>query len=88
MPAIGAWPRRSRSGPRPAPQPSKYAPAEQIAGYQLARKQQSSQRICVEHAVAEPKQWRSLQRWIGRRQYYAQTHLAIAGLVADRAARR
>jgi hypothetical protein len=29
-----------------------------------------------------------LQRWIGRREYYAQTHLAIAGLVSDRAARR
>jgi DDE superfamily endonuclease len=72
----------------PPPNPSKYAPAEQIAGYELARKQQSSRRICVEHAVAEPKQWRSLQRWIGRRQYYAQTHLAIAGLVSDRAARR
>jgi hypothetical protein len=72
----------------PPPNPSKYAPAEQIAGYELARKQQSSRRICVEHAVAEPEQRRSLQRWIGRRQYYAQTHLAIAGLVSDRAARR
>jgi DDE superfamily endonuclease/Helix-turn-helix of DDE superfamily endonuclease len=72
----------------PPPKPSKDAPAEQLAVYQIARKQQSSRRICVEHAVAEPKQWRSLQRWIGRREYYAQTHLAIAGLVSDRAARR
>ena len=30
----------------------------------------------------------ALQRWIGRRDYYAQTDLAIAGLVSDRAARR
>jgi hypothetical protein len=29
-----------------------------------------------------------LQRWIGRREYSAQTHLAIAGLVSDRTARR
>jgi len=89
MPAIGAWPRRSPIGstPRPPTQASMPQP-KQIAGYELARKQQSSRRICVEHAVAEPKQWRSLQRWIGRRQYYAQTHLAIAGLVSDRAARR
>lgn len=72
----------------PPPKPGKDAPAEQVAVYEAARKQQSSQRICVEHAIAEPKQWRSLQRWIGRREYYAQTHLAIAGLVSDRAAHR
>ena len=72
----------------PPPKPSKDAPAKQIAVYEAARKQQSSRRICVEHAIAEPKGWRSLQRWIGRREYYAQTHLAVAGLVSDRAARR
>jgi hypothetical protein len=72
----------------PPLKPSKDAPAEQVAVYQAARKHQSSRRICVEHAVAEPKQWRSLQRWIGRRHYYAQTHLAIAGLVSDRTAHR
>jgi hypothetical protein len=72
----------------PPPKPRKDAPTEQIAVYEQARKQQSSRRICVEHAIAEPKQWRSLQRWIGRRQDYAQTHVAVAGLVADRAARR
>lgn len=72
----------------PPAKPSKDAAAEQITVYEAARKQQSSRRICVEHANAEPKQWRSLQRWIGRREYYAQTHLAVAGLVSDRAARR
>jgi hypothetical protein len=56
--------------------------------YEAARKQQSSRRICVEHAIAEPKKLRSLQRWIGRREHYAETHLAVAGLVSDRAARR
>jgi hypothetical protein len=74
----------------PPPKPSKHAPAEQLAVYEAARNQQSSRRICVEHVIAEPKQWRSrsLQRWIGRRRYYAETHLAVAGLVSDRAARR
>ena len=72
----------------PPPKPRKDAPAEQVPVYEAARKQQSSRRICVEHAIAEPKQWRSLQRWIGRRQYYAQAHSAVAGLVSDRAARR
>jgi hypothetical protein len=72
----------------PPPKPPKHAPTEQVAAYQAARTQQSSRRICVEHAIAEPKGWRSLQRWVGRRQYYAETHLAVAGLVSDRAARR
>jgi hypothetical protein len=70
------------------PKPGKDAPAEQGSVYEAARKQQSSRRLSVEHAIAEPKQWRSLQRWVGRRQYYTQTHLAIAGLISDRAARR
>jgi hypothetical protein len=81
----------------PPPKPPKDAPAEQIAAYKQARTrqssrricvEQSSRRICVEHAIAEHKQWRPLQRYIGRREAYAQTHLAIAGLVSDRAARR
>jgi hypothetical protein len=72
----------------PPLKPSKKVPAEQAAVYEAARKHQSSRRICVEHAIAEPKQWRSLQRWIGHREYYAQTHLAVAGLISDRAARR
>jgi len=42
----------------PPPKPAKDAPPEELAAYQQARKQQSSQRICVEHAIAEPKQWR------------------------------
>ena len=72
----------------PPSKPAKDAPPQELAAWQQARKQQSSQRICVEHANAEHKQWRSLQRWIGRREYYAETYLAIAGLVSDRTARR
>ncbi|WP_063774779.1 transposase family protein [Kitasatospora azatica] len=52
------------------------------------RRRQSSARICVEHTNAEYKQWRPLQRYTGRREDYPQTHLAIAGLVSDRSARR
>jgi hypothetical protein len=72
----------------PPLKPGKNAPAEDLAAWEETRKQQSSRRICVEHANAEHKQWRSLQRWIGRRDYYDQTHLAIAGLVSDRTATR
>jgi hypothetical protein len=53
-----------------------------------ARRRQSSRRIVVEHTNAEFKQWRPLQRYTGRRDSYAETHLAIAALVSDRAARR
>jgi hypothetical protein len=72
----------------PPAKPRKDATAEQLAAWQQARTQQSSRRICVEHANAEHKQWRCLQRWIGRRESYAEAHLAVAGLVSDRAAHR
>ncbi|MFF3129406.1 transposase family protein [Streptomyces sp. NPDC057908] len=67
---------------------AKDASAEEVAVWEEARKKQSSQRICVEHANAEHKQWRPLQRYLGRREYYDETHLAIASLVSDRAAER
>jgi len=72
----------------PPLKPAKDAPPDEIASWEAARRAQSSQRICVEHGNAEHKQWRSLQRYTRRRDYYDQTHLAIAGLVSDRAARR
>jgi hypothetical protein len=72
----------------PPLKPKKGASAEDLAAWEQTRKRQSSQRICVEHANAEHKQWRPLQRWVGRREHYDQTHLAIAGLVSDRAATR
>jgi hypothetical protein len=72
----------------PPLKPKAGAPPEEAARWETSRKSQSSQRICVEHANAEHKQWRSLQRYTGRRDYYDQTHLAIAGLVSDRTARR
>jgi hypothetical protein len=72
----------------PPKKPAKDAPPEETARWEQQRHQQSSQRICVEHAIAEPKQWRPLQRYLGRREHFEQTALAIAGLVSDRAAAR
>ncbi|WBP91000.1 hypothetical protein [Kitasatospora cathayae] len=54
----------------------------------MTRRRQSSDRFCVEHANAELRQWRPLQRYTGRREDYAETHRAIASLVSARAARR
>jgi hypothetical protein len=72
----------------PPPKPPKDATQDQRAEYNVARKAQSSQRICVEHGIAEPKQWRPLQRYIGRREHFEDTMLAITGLVSDRCAER
>lgn len=47
-------------------------------------KEQSSQRIPVEHAIAEAKWWHVLQRFTGRRELLPDTINAIAGLVSDR----
>jgi hypothetical protein len=72
----------------PPLKPGKDAPPEEVAAYDAQRHRQSSQRICVEHANAEHKQWRTLQRYLGRRENFDETYTAIAGLVSDRAAER
>jgi hypothetical protein len=72
----------------PPTKPKKNAQPEELTHWETARKAQSSRRICVEHAIAEPKAWRPLQRWIGRREYFNDTFHAIAGLVCDRTAER
>jgi len=72
----------------PPKKPRADATLEERANWEKDRKTQSSTRICVEHAIAEPKQWRTLQRYIGRREYVEQTIQAVAGLVSDRTARR
>lgn len=72
----------------PPKKPGTDTPAQETAAWEEARHAQSSERICVEHANAEHKQWRTLQRYIGRREYYDETHLAIASLVSDRSAMR
>jgi hypothetical protein len=72
----------------PPQKPGNDATPSQVTGQEAARKQQSSRRICIEHAIAEPKQWRTLQRYTGRREYFGDTALAIGGLVSDRCANR
>jgi hypothetical protein len=72
----------------PPKKPGKGATPTQVTEREAARKQQSSRRICIEHAIAEPKQWRTLQRYTGRREYFEDTALAIGGLVSDRCANR
>jgi hypothetical protein len=72
----------------PPLKPKKDASPEEAAAYEAERHQQSSERICVEHANAEHKQWRTLQRFLGQRQDFDDTFLAVAGLVSDRAADR
>jgi hypothetical protein len=72
----------------PPKKPKKDATDTERAAWDQARHEQSSQRICVEHTIAEPKQWRPLQRYIGRREHFADTMIAIAGLVSDRCATR
>jgi hypothetical protein len=80
-----AFPEQALAPPR---KPPKDAPAEVMDAWKQARTRPSSRRICVAHAIAEHKHWRSLQRWIGRRASYAETYLAVASLVSDQAARR
>jgi DDE superfamily endonuclease len=72
----------------PPEKPRTDTPAEETASWEQRRHQQSSERICTGHAIAEPRQWRALQRWPGRREYFQETALAVAGLVSDRAATR
>jgi hypothetical protein len=72
----------------PPLKPNRNAPPEEVAAYQAARKAQSSQRIPAEHAIAEIKWWRTLQRFTGRRDALPDTIRAVAGLASDRAATR
>lgn len=72
----------------PPKKPKTRAAPSQVMEREAVRKQQSSRRICIEHAIAEPKQWRTLQRYTGRREYFQETALAIGGLVSDRCADR
>ena len=72
----------------PPLKPKKDAPPEETSVYETERHRQSSERICVEHANAEHKQWRTLQRYLGQREDFDETFLAVAGLVSDRAAER
>jgi hypothetical protein len=75
---VSAPPKKPRTDARP----------DQTARWEQCRKAQSAQRICIEHAIAEPRQRRSLHRYLSRREYFEDTALAIAGLVSDCCAER
>ncbi len=51
----------------PPKKPKGEVPLGDQHAWREARRRQSSQRICVEHAIGEQKKWRPLQRYIGRR---------------------
>ena len=70
----------------PPLKPRPEAPPEQHSAWEHDRKQQSSQRIMVEHTIAELKWWRVLQRFTGRRELLPETINAIAGIVSDKSA--
>lgn len=72
----------------PPKKPKDDAPLGEHHAWREQRRRQFSARIHGEHANAGLKQWRPVQRFTGRRETYAETHLAIAGLVSDRSARR
>jgi hypothetical protein len=72
----------------PPLKPKKDAPPKEVTARETERHQQSSERICAEHATAEHKQWRTLQRFLGRREYFDESYRAVAGLVSDRTAER
>ncbi len=66
----------------PPKKPKDDAPLGDQYAWREMRRRQSSERICVEHAHAELRQWRPLQRYTGRREDYAETHRAIASRTA------
>ncbi|GGY12432.1 hypothetical protein [Streptomyces minutiscleroticus] len=72
----------------PPKKPKDNAPLGGHPARREQRRRRSSARICVEHANAELKQRRLLQRFTGRREACAQIRLTIAGPVSDRSARR
>jgi hypothetical protein len=72
----------------PPEKPAKDAAPEVAEAWEQARHAQSSTRICVQHAIADSKNWRSLQRWAGRRDDLPETIQATGSLVSGRAAVR
>ncbi|MEU3188391.1 transposase family protein [Streptomyces sp. NPDC006923] len=64
--------------PRPGALPSR------VEQWERDRHDHSSDRISVEHALADHKRWKQLTRWTHRRDRLPDTYRAIAGLVSDR----
>lgn len=68
----------------PPAKPAKDADEETINEWKRERKQQSTNRIPVEHGIGHLKNWRVLQRWTGPRDTLPDMILAVTGLVSDR----
>ncbi|GGW56321.1 hypothetical protein GCM10010503_36810 [Streptomyces lucensis JCM 4490] len=66
--------------PRPGALPGR------VEQWERDRHEHSSDRITVEHALADHKRWKQLTRWTHRRDRLPDTYRAIAGLVSDRTA--
>ncbi|MEU4089564.1 transposase family protein [Streptomyces aureus] len=67
--------------------PRKLRPGAMAPFVELRERQRhdhSSRRITVEHALADHKRWKQLQRWTHRRDRLPDTYRAIATLVCDR----
>lgn len=64
--------------PRPGALPGR------VEQWEHDRHGHSSDRITVEHALADHKRWKQLTRWTHRRDRLPDTYRAIAGLVSDR----
>lgn len=60
------------------------APPSRVEQWERDRHWHSSDRITVEHALADHKRWKQLTRWTHRRDRLPDTYRAIAGLVSDR----
>ncbi|WP_240502991.1 transposase family protein [Streptomyces prasinopilosus] len=50
--------------------------------HERQRRAHSSRRIRVEHGIAPLKNWRTLTRYLGRREHMSHTVQAIAGLLS------
>ncbi|MFJ5221119.1 transposase family protein, partial [Streptomyces sp. NPDC088354] len=68
----------------PPRKPNKSALADVHERWVRDRHSHSSDRITVEHALADHKRWKQLTRWTHRQDRLPDTYRAIAGLVSDR----
>ncbi|MDH6574203.1 hypothetical protein M2160_009310 [Streptomyces sp. SAI-117] len=68
----------------PPGNPRSGAPPDRVEQWERDRHGHSSDRITVEHALADHKRWKQLTRWTHRRDRLPDTYRAIAGLVSDR----
>ncbi|WP_256340478.1 transposase family protein [Streptomyces sp. 2231.1] len=86
-------PGRRLLGPEPRPPRASDHTTEKTPAGSIARQSRavgtrpprhSSDRITVEHALADHKRWKQLTRWTHHRDRLPDTYRAIAGLVSDR----